>query len=157
MKQKVAAMLAIALLACGCKRSYDLPDPTAPSAPKLSVESDSFGNGGTIPKRHTADGEDVSPPLSWGAVPDGTRSIAILCEDYDDPGGQFAHWVLFNLPPTAKSVPENVAKNADLKDGSRQGANDFHKLGYGGPSPPKGRPHRYVFRVYAVGTVLDQP
>jgi Raf kinase inhibitor-like YbhB/YbcL family protein len=157
MKHTLAATVVAALLAWGCERGFDLVDPIDPKAAKLSVESDAFSNGGTIPKRHTADGEDVSPPLSWSGAPAGTRSFAVLCEDVDDPGGKFAHWVLFNMPASAQSLPENVAKNADLRDGSRQGANDFHKLGYGGPSPPKGRPHRYAFRVYAVDTMLDQP
>jgi Raf kinase inhibitor-like YbhB/YbcL family protein len=119
----------------------------------LVVTSTTFSDGQAIPAKYTADGDDVSPPLAWDHVPEGTRSLALVCEDPDAPRGTWTHWVLFNLPPDTTKLDENVAKTATLPKGAVQGANDFGKTGYGGPSPPPGKPHRYFFKLYA----LDAP
>lgn len=122
----------------------------------LLVTSPAFAEGDTIPRLNTCEGMDVSPALRWSGIPQGTKSIALTCTDPDAPRGTFVHWVLFNLPPSTAELPEGVTP-ASVPAGSINGTNDFPKLGYGGPCPPPGTPHRYYFRVLAVDTVLALP
>ena len=119
----------------------------------LELTSTAFQEGATIPERFTGDGRNVSPPLKWQNVPAGTRTLALICEDPDAPRGTFTHWVVFNLPAESRELSEGVPAEATLPNGTAQGTNDFGKVGYGGPSPPPGKPHRYFFRLYA----LDRP
>jgi Raf kinase inhibitor-like YbhB/YbcL family protein len=121
----------------------------------ITVTSTAFPEGQRIPARYTADDKDVSPPLAWAGVPDGTRSLALLAEDPDAPRGLWVHWVLFNLPAAARELKEGIPHDPTLADGSAQGTNDFGKIGYGGPSPPPGKPHRYFFKLYALDSKLD--
>jgi Raf kinase inhibitor-like YbhB/YbcL family protein len=123
----------------------------------LVVTSTAFADGQAIPARYTADGEDISPPLAWDHIPDGTRSLALIGEDPDAPRGIWTHWVLFNLPADLRKLDENVPQKPTLPNGAMQGNNDFHKPGYGGPSPPPGKPHRYFFKVYALDAPLKLP
>lgn len=118
----------------------------------MKITCSAFAEGSTIPTQYTADGADLSPPLQWGTAPSGTESLALICDDPDAPRGIWVHWVLFNLPADFCELPEDVAKSV-----GRQGKNDFGKLGYGGPSPPKGKPHRYFFKLYALDTTLELP
>jgi len=120
----------------------------------FALETTAFQNGGEIPKRHTCSGADVSPALSWSGVPKGAQSLALIVDDPDAPGGTWTHWVLWNIPAHSPSLPEDVPKNESLRDGGRQGKNDFGRIGYGGPCPPPGKPHRYYFRIYALDTSL---
>ena len=122
---------------------------------QISILSDAFENGSSIPVEHTCDGDDRSPPLSWEGLPEGTRSIALIVDDPDAPGGTWVHWVIYNIPADSTGLLRGVPKNKSLDDGSLQGKNDFGKIGYNGPCPPPGKPHRYFFRVYALETVLD--
>jgi len=119
----------------------------------LSISSQAFQEGESIPARFTCEGDDVSPPLSWDEPPQGTRSFALIMDDPDAPVGVFTHWVILNIPPDSRKLPEALATQAELPGGARQGKNDFGRTGYGGPCPPPGRPHRYRFTLYA----LDQP
>jgi Raf kinase inhibitor-like YbhB/YbcL family protein len=121
----------------------------------LTISSPSFTNGGDIAKKFTCDGADVSPQLSWNDPPAGTQTFALLVDDPDAPVGNWNHWVLWNLPPSLRGLPENVAKDAHLPDGSHQGHNDFGKFGYNGPCPPAGRPHRYFFKLYSLDAKLE--
>ena len=121
----------------------------------LSISSSDFQNGGEIPKKFTCDGADVSPELSWSDAPAGTQSLAIITDDPDAPGGTFTHWVIFNLPAETRNLSSNVSKMDELPDGARQGRNGFRKIGYGGPCPPAGKPHRYFFNLYALDKKLD--
>ncbi|MCL6480780.1 MAG: YbhB/YbcL family Raf kinase inhibitor-like protein [Firmicutes bacterium] len=121
---------------------------------ELHLTSTAFEPNGTIPKRHTCDGPDVSPPLAWNDPPAGTQSFALIMDDPDAPAGTWVHWVLFNLPASARALPENVPKVEQLADGALQGRNDFRRIGYGGPCPPKGPAHRYFFKLYALDTRL---
>ncbi len=120
----------------------------------ITLTSAAFTEGGRIPSRHTCDGADVSPPLSWSGVPVEARSLALICEDPDAPSGTWSHWVLYNLSPTLKGLPEGVPRTAAISDNGRQGSNDFKRLGYGGPCPPAGKPHRYLFILYALDVPL---
>ena len=120
----------------------------------FTLSSSSFNDGAAIPITHTCDGADLSPPLAWSGQPTGTRSFALIADDPDAPGGSWVHWVLYNLPASVSHLPENVAKVESLDlGGARQGRNDFRRPGYGGPCPPPGPAHRYVFTLYA----LDAP
>ena len=116
----------------------------------LRVSSPHWKQGETIPKKHTADGADVSPPLVFDGVPAATKAFALICDDPDAPVGTWVHWVIYDIPGTAKGLPEGVSKDPGLSDGSRQGRNSWKRTGYGGPSPPPGKPHRYFFRLYAL-------
>jgi Raf kinase inhibitor-like YbhB/YbcL family protein len=121
----------------------------------FTLSSTAFKEGATIPVKHTCDGADVSPSLAWSGAPPGTRAFALIADDPDAPAGTWVHWVLYNVPARASALPENVAKTEALKDpdGAVQGRNDFPRIGYGGPCPPPGKPHRYFFKLYA----LDAP
>lgn len=121
----------------------------------FTLTSSDFQNGGTIPKNLTCDGADVSPELSWSDAPKGTQSFALIADDPDAPAGTWTHWVIYNLPGDTKSLPESVNKIDQLPNGAMQGRNDFRKIGYGGPCPPPGKPHRYFFRLYALDTKLN--
>jgi Raf kinase inhibitor-like YbhB/YbcL family protein len=121
----------------------------------LEVTSTTFQNGATIPKPFTGDGADRSPPLAWSEPPAGTQSLALICDDPDAPRGTWVHWVLFNLPGQARALEEGVPTTETLGNGARQGKNDFGNIGYGGPAPPKGKPHRYFFKLYALDTPLE--
>lgn len=116
----------------------------------ISFTSTVFTNGGTIPVKHTCDGEDLSPALEWGELPAGTKSLAVIAEDPDAPVGLFVHWVIYNIPPALTGLPEGVAKIAQVSGTGMQGINGFGRNGYGGPCPPRGKPHRYFFNLYAL-------
>ncbi len=123
---------------------------------KMILTSPAFQPGGMIPPKYTCDGNDVSPALAWSGIPDGTRSIAIICDDPDAPGGDWVHWVIFNIPPDATGLPEAQSEGRNPGGNLRQGINDFGNPGYGGPCPPGGV-HRYYFKIYALDTFIDQP
>jgi Raf kinase inhibitor-like YbhB/YbcL family protein len=130
-------------------------------APVMEMTSTAFKPGGTIPARHTCDGEDLSPALAWTGVPEGTKSLALIMDDPDAPPGTWVHWVLYDLPAPTRGLPEGVAKQERLKDGSTHGAcwgvDRFSRVGYYGPCPPPGKPHHYNFRLFALDTRLDLP
>lgn len=129
------------------------PPPAEEGAPTLSVSSSAFKAGEEIPAKYTCDGENVSPPLGWSDVPAGTNSLALIMDDPDAPSGAFAHWVLFNLLPYTRELPEGIPPDGQLASGALQGKNDLGKVGYFGPCPPRGDVHHYRFTLYA----LDQP
>ncbi len=121
----------------------------------MTITSSAFTDDGMIPKEFTCDGSNVSPALSWSGIPAGTKSLALICDDPDAPMGNWVHWVLFNIPPTASGLPRSIAPDKALENGARHGMNDFRKYGYGGPCPPGGT-HRYYFKIYALDTELAQ-
>lgn len=116
----------------------------------LSITTPEWRPHEAIPRKFTADGADRSPRIDIQGVPPSVRSLALICDDPDAPMGTWVHWVLFNLPPTTSSLPEGIGPSATLPDGSVHGRNSWSRLGYGGPSPPPGKPHRYFFKVYAL-------
>ncbi|MGH8022488.1 MAG: YbhB/YbcL family Raf kinase inhibitor-like protein [Limisphaerales bacterium] len=144
------------LLLAGCSERAQTPAP-ASAAPetRMVLKSPAFADGQPIPGEYTCHGRDFSPPLQWSGTPSRAKSIALTCEDPDAPGGTFTHWVIFNVPATATGFSENVSKAAPLPDGSRQGKNSFGNIGYGGPCPPGGKAHHYIFRVYALDAALS--
>jgi Raf kinase inhibitor-like YbhB/YbcL family protein len=116
----------------------------------MEIKSGAFQEGGTIPQKYTCMGEDVSPALSWTDPPKGTKSLALIVDDPDSPMGTWVHWVLFDLSPDVKKLDEGVPPDGEVLKGAKQGRNDFGNLGYGGPCPPPGPPHRYNFKLYAL-------
>ncbi len=147
----LAPMLLLATIGCARETATE---PTNPAKGTLIVISPAFANGAPIPAKYTADGDDVSPPLQWTGIPRGTRSVALICDDPDAPGGTWVHWLLYNLPPSEPGLAEATPEADELPNGARHGLNDFGRPGYGGPSPPSGKAHRYRFRVYALDAVL---
>ncbi len=123
----------------------------------FTLTSPSFADGAPMPAEHTADGADVSPELRWSGAPSGTKSFALIVDDPDapDPAAPrmvWVHWVLYDIPSDAHALPK-AAKAASLPPGTREGRNDWSQTGWRGPAPPVGR-HRYVFKLYALDTVL---
>jgi Raf kinase inhibitor-like YbhB/YbcL family protein len=122
---------------------------------QMQLTSTAFTEGAAIPAKHTCDAKDVSPPLKWTGVPAGAKSLALIVDDPDAPAGTWVHWVLYDLPATTSELAEDVPKSQYVAGRAKQGLNDFRRLGYGGPCPPHGKPHRYFFKLYALDTVLD--
>jgi Raf kinase inhibitor-like YbhB/YbcL family protein len=132
--------------------AVELPEGTVDTrevpVAEFSLTSSAFGAGETIPRRHTCDSEDRSPPLSWTAPPTGSRSLALILDDPDAPGGRFIHWLAWGIPPDTGGLAEGKAAPTE-------GRNDFGSVGYRGPCPPRGRgPHRYRFRLHALAEEL---
>jgi Raf kinase inhibitor-like YbhB/YbcL family protein len=120
----------------------------------MKLQSSAFSAGGSIPVKYTCDGEDISPPLNWDEPPAPTKSLALICDDPDAPMKTWVHWVIYNLPPEIRSLPENLPAGNSLPKGGLQGITDFRQVAYGGPCPPSGT-HRYLFKLYALDSVLD--
>ena len=157
--------LVLALVASGCGDGEDETAQVEVAAPEeemlaadeavalsLEVTSTVLPEGELFPKRYTCDGKDLSPPLKWSGVPEGTKSIALILDDPDALGRTFVHWVLYGIPSDVTELEEGVPATEVLPNGARQGVNDFENLGYGGPCPPgaAGKVHGWVFKVYAL-------
>jgi Raf kinase inhibitor-like YbhB/YbcL family protein len=139
----VLAIVALALAACGGGDTVEGPAPAAPQRIKLTS---SFEPGAVVPANNTCSGKNVSPPLAWGGVPAGARSLALLVEDPDAPGGTFVHWTAYDIDPKTTKFDEGA-----VPSGTKQGENSFGDRKYAGPCPPKGdQPHRYVFTLSAL-------
>lgn len=146
-KRSIAVLMAAAIVStfiaarnlCGEERTMS----------KLTIASPAFPHNGMIPSKHTCDGTDVNPPLSFGNIPGRTRSLALIVDDPDAPRGTWVHWVVWNIGPETIHVAEN-----SVPRGAFQGTNDFRKQAYGGPCPPSGT-HRYFFKLYALDTSLS--
>ena len=139
------------LAGCGTGGGGTASAPRAASS--LGLSSSAFLDGSSIPSRYTCDGQDVSPPLTWTPVPARARSLALLVEDRDAPGGAFVQWSLYYLPHGSSGTG-----GGRLAPGSAQGRNSFGRVGYGGPCPPKGDPaHHYVFSLHALNDYPGLP
>ncbi len=155
----IAPMYLVCIMVCftAIAQSDENKGEKAMSGEKMAIVSPAFKMGAPIPKKYTGDGPDISPPLTWEGVPKDAKSLALISDDPDAPVGTWVHWVIFNIPPTEKGLPEGVPKTETLPNGAKQGINDFRKIGYNGPAPPPGKPHRYYFKLYALDTVLNLP
>ena len=120
----------------------------------FQISSMAFSSGEKIPQKFTCEGPDVSPQLNWTEAPGAAQSFALIMDDPDAPAGIWVHWVLYNLPANTRELPEDMEKREQLATGALQGRNDFRTIGYGGPCPPPGKPHRYYFKLYALDRVL---
>ncbi len=115
----------------------------------IIVKSPAFSEGEFIPVEYTCDGEDISPEILWSGAPAGTKSFVLIADDPDAPIGLFTHWIVYDIPANISHLPENMPKVYEI-DSIKQGINDFGRVGYGGPCPPPGKPHRYFFKVFAL-------
>jgi Raf kinase inhibitor-like YbhB/YbcL family protein len=132
-----------------------LSSPTGHAEEALKLESDAFPDGKTIPAVHTCDGDDRSPGLHWSGAPERTKALALVVDDPDAKSGNWNHWLLFNVPPATQALGEGVPTKPKLGDGSIQGTNDFGRIGYAGPCPPKGETHKYKFKLHALSAPLE--
>jgi Raf kinase inhibitor-like YbhB/YbcL family protein len=146
---KLALLSLVILLAAGCISKEEV------TMENISISSEGFKSGDVIPDIYTCKGKDISPSLSWKGIPAGTKSIALTMDDPDAPGGTFVHWVIYNVPAQTQKLPEGMPHEKILADGSIQGMTDFGEIGYGGPCPPPGKPHRYYFKMYALDSSID--
>ncbi len=147
----VATMLLLALVSLpGCRDSIA-------RGQTMHLTSTSFQDGSQIPAQYTCSGEGLSPQLAWSAPPARTASLALIVTDPDAPRGVFTHWVLYDLPVGMRTLTEGVPGVGLLVDGAHQGRNDFGEIGYGGPCPPPGSPHHYIFTLYALDIKLNLP
>ena len=148
-----AAITAAALvgLACSQEDPEPIPEPeVTETTMTMEITSSAFTQGSSIPAQYSCDSDDISPKLSWSGVPEGTQSIAVIMDDPDAPGGTWVHRVIYGISPDDDGLPEGVPPSDTLEGGAMQGKNDFGKTGYGGPCPPRGGPHRYFFKLYAL-------
>ena len=122
---------------------------------ELELVSSAFQTGGTIPRQYTCDGKDISPPLSWSEPPSSSESLALICDDPDAPAGTWDHWVLFNIPAAARSLAEGVPGSQSVEGVGMHGSNSWGVVGYGGPCPPKGPAHRYLFKLHTLDMRID--
>ena len=169
MQREIRSFMRVAvLLVCicttvflfGCRTETTESDQSAASriseeVVQMTLTSTAFAEGERIPDRYTCSGEDISPALAWADASEGTRSFALICDDPDAPRGIWVHWVLYNIPASCSSLPEAIPADSVLSDGSRHGMTDFGRSGYGGPCPPRGAPHRYFFKLYALDFMPD--
>lgn len=155
MRRAILLLLLVGLFLAGCAAPTPTPLPGEPST--MQITSPAFAYGGEIPVVYSCQGDNLSPPLLWRNMPQGTRHLALILEDPDALLGTFVHWVIYNIPATATGLAEEVPATPTLDDGSLQGINDFSVIGYAGPCPPQGPAHRYFFRLFALDTVLDLP
>ena len=130
---------------------------TGGSAMAFELRSPALSPGGEIPVNYTCDGADLSPPLRWSDPPEKTKSFALIADDPDAPGGTWVHWVLYGVPGTLHELPEGVPPQETVAGIGTQGLNDFPRLGYGGPCPPRGPAHRYFFKLYSLDAELTLP
>ncbi len=159
MKHLLILLLSLSLTAAACKRAETPPAGTPQGkggeTVAMKLQSTAFAEGERIPKEYTCDGEDKSPALNWSGVPNGTKCLALICDDPDAPMGTWTHWVLWGLKADADSLRENLSRLATLPDSVKQGRNSWPRVGYNGPCPPPGKPHRYYFKLYALDTELN--
>ncbi|HKI55379.1 MAG TPA: YbhB/YbcL family Raf kinase inhibitor-like protein [Anaerolineales bacterium] len=159
MKRLTLYLLIAIILLSACSPSKPTPEQTTndplgmEDAMPIEITSSAFTHEAAIPAKYTCRGENISPALSWGEPPAGTQSFAIIMDDPDAPNGTWVHWVLFNIPVSARSLPEAFPSDTTLPDGSLSGNSSFGSPGYGGPCPPSGT-HRYFFKLYALDEML---
>lgn len=121
----------------------------------MEIFSPDFENNGSLPVEFTCSGDDISPEINWSGAPAGTKSFALIMEDPDAPRGSFTHWIVYGMHENTSRLPKDMSKAGSLPDGTKQGINGFGNTGYGGPCPPAGKAHHYVFSIYALDDMLD--
>ena len=142
-------LILLALFIPGCKELEATPALVGEADMTIQITSSAFSEGSVIPRLYTCDDKNVSPPLAWTDVPTTTVSLAIIMDDPDAPSGTWVHWVLYNLPPDLSDLDEATSSTGT------DGKNDFNRMGYGGPCPPRGSAHRYYIKLYALDVRLD--
>ncbi|MFO8062854.1 MAG: YbhB/YbcL family Raf kinase inhibitor-like protein [bacterium] len=153
MKRIFSIVVLICFMAISCNNE-EINIDKEENVKDITVTSTAFEHNGDIPKKYTCQGEEISPPVKWSGIPEGTKSIALISDDPDAPMGTWVHWVIFNIPPEKGGLEENIPKNDIINGGIKQGKNSGKETGYQGPCPPSGK-HRYFFKVYALDNMLD--
>lgn len=136
---------------------HGLSDGKEGESMTFTLKSSAFVHGAVIPVEHTGDGIDVSPPLEWSGVPKETVAFVLICDDPDAPVGTWVHWVLYDIPVNITKLDKNIPKDKIVLSSAKQGVNDFGRIGYNGPAPPRGNPHRYFFKLYAISKLTGVP
>jgi Raf kinase inhibitor-like YbhB/YbcL family protein len=149
----LAILMVFSSTLAACTR--EAPEPQKEVEMTVSLSSAAFKDGDKIPVKYTCNGQGMSPPLIWGEPPQKTQVLALIVDDPDAPRGVFTHWVLFNVPANVRQLGEGVSAQEQLQNGALQGKNDFGRIGYGSPCPPRGPAHRYRFTLYTLDTPLD--
>ena len=158
MRERVGSLTLVmlaSLIAAGCSSKNGPGSSTPTPTPGWNLQSSAVKDGQPIDRKHTCDGDDLSPPLAWSTIPSGAKSLALVVDDPDAPSGTFTHWLLWGMGPDRTSLPEGLPKQAEVAAVGRQGTSGFGKVGYGGPCPPTGSPHRYRFKLYGLSGQLD--
>ncbi|MGD0061432.1 MAG: YbhB/YbcL family Raf kinase inhibitor-like protein [Verrucomicrobiia bacterium] len=154
MKRSVFVVAIIMMSGCAFAHAEGMEATVA----QFTFSSPSFRNKQPMPAKHSCEGEDASPALKWEGAPAGTKSFALIADDPDAPGGTWVHWVAYAIPASATELPESIAQTDTIAApaGLKQGMNDFGRVGYGGPCPPRGHGvHHYYFRLYALDAELN--
>lgn len=145
----IGLMLAhLVYLGSACKPNPSEAVIESESPGSIQMASSAFAEGEFIPARYTCDGENLSPPLMWSAIPQSAESVALIMDDPDAPAGIWVHWVIYDLPPNLDGLDEGATEIGV------DGVNSWNNTGYGGPCPPPGNPHRYYFKLFALDTEL---
>jgi Raf kinase inhibitor-like YbhB/YbcL family protein len=153
---KRTAILIALVLAVACAEKGERPKDDRKeggTAVQMQLTSKAFSEGGMIPRPYTCDGDDVAPQLAWENVPEGTKSFVLIMDDPDAPVGTWDHWIVYNIPDTVASLPDGASKDKMLRGGI-EGVNSWGRTNWGGPCPPGGT-HRYIFKLYALDTMLE--
>lgn len=153
-KQRISFALGIVALFTSVLVAKSMLMQPPDASRQMQLTSSAFMNMQPIPRDYSCDGKNISPPLSWKGAPTGTRSFALIIDDPDAPGGIWTHWVVYDLPGDVSELAEDAAKSQFASGSTKEGLNDFKRVGYGGPCPPPGKPHRYMFKLYALDTML---
>ncbi|HOI39728.1 MAG TPA: YbhB/YbcL family Raf kinase inhibitor-like protein [Methanobacterium sp.] len=152
------SLIILVIFASGCtQENNQTTDQSGDQSGGFQITSTAFVQGGQIPQKYTANGDNISPPLAWTSAPQKTISFTITCEDPDasgSGGGAFFHWIVFDIPGNVTQLAEGITNQRTLDNGAKQGTNDLGTIGYTGPSPPSGT-HRYAFKIYALDVMLN--
>jgi hypothetical protein len=150
----LSALLLGLFIASGCGGAPPAVEEPVAAGDGLTLRSPALEEGQGVPVKYTCDGADLSPPLGWSGGPAATEYWAIILTDRITPSRIFTHWIIFNIPASVRELTEGLPAAAELPDGSLQGRNDFGRIGYGGPCPPRGESHQYRFTIYALAEPL---
>jgi Raf kinase inhibitor-like YbhB/YbcL family protein len=151
LKNIVGTLLVAAFLAWASGPVASADDAEIPA---IEIKSAAFEHEKPIPVKYTCKGEDISPDLKWGAIPEETVELALICDDPDAPVGTWVHWVVYGIPADTGGFAESFPAVEQTEAGIIQGENSWGKIGYGGPCPPRGKAHRYFFKIYALNKEL---
>ena len=142
-------LLAVAFLIGSCSRGAETPEKKGSNI-ALEFSSPAFVNGAPLPAKYSCVGENVSPPVKWSGIPEGTKSLALIYQDPGAPKGSRVLWMVYDIPPSVMELPEGIQAVGILSNGAKQGRNDFNEFGYKGPCPPEGKVTRSIFKLYAL-------
>ncbi len=148
--KKFMALFVLMTLFAGCATNEPAQTDKDHQPKDFMIKSQSFEDGKEIPRQFACDGGDVSPQISWYSVPEKTASLALVCEDPDAPKGTFTHWIVYDILPSIPRLAEGQPRTTLTINGASQGENDTGNIGWNGPCPPPGKPHHYVFTLYAL-------